>query len=469
MVTRPMISRHLLAVMGVALAVSGGPAGCRRAPVATAPPPPPAPVIEELVVVEPSTPVPAAAGEAPLNAHAPELKIKKSAQVSVLCYHDFSTAKSTNPMVINIDHFRRQLQTLRDARLPVLSMDHYLAWRRGEKDIPDPAIMITIDDGWKSTLTLAHPVLREFGFPYTLFLYKNYVDGGGRALSSAEVRQLVADGVTLGAHSVSHPYPPEFRRRAKGPPAAYEAWLDREFRESKAFLESKFGVKIATFAYPGGHYTPDMARRGTTDWGYEALFTCNPVRTSWDTPIAEIGRFIIFGNDEDDRNFRIATSFGGSLEDPGRQLLGGEPDGDGPPTAPLVSVSPGENETVTDRRPLIRVDLSKLDDIDPASVVMRMPGFGEVPAVYDATTRHLTYRPVSVLRQPEIGVRVRLRRVGQDKDDVVSWKFFIDQKAHYTSVATAAASTTTGGDAAPSAPPRPPGRSGTSGPAGTAE
>lgn len=386
---------------------------------------------------------PAAAGatpeEATLNAQAAELKIKKSAQVSLLCYHDFTTGRSNNPMVINIEHFRQHLQALRDARLPVISMDHYLAWRRGEKDVPDPSIMITIDDGWKSVLTLAHPVLRDFGYPYTLFLYKNYVDGGGRALKEAEIRTLLADGVTIGSHSVSHPYPPDFRRRAKGPPEEYEAWLDKEFRESKTFLESKFGVKVLTFAYPGGYYTPEMAKRGTAEWGYEALFTCNPVRTSWDTPIAEVGRFIVFGNDENDRNFKAAISFGGGLEELGRQLLGGEPGDDGAPQAPMVVVTPGENETVTDRRPFITVDLSKLADVDPASVVMRMPGFGEVPATYNLETRQLVYRPISALRAPEVGVQVRLRRQGQEKDDVVSWKFFIDQKAYYLPKVTASA------------------------------
>jgi len=424
------------AVFTVVVLLGGGSVGCRRqADTMTAAAAVPG---EEVVVVESSTAAPGVE-EAPLNAQATELKIKKSAQVSLLCYHDFTTGKSNNPMVINVEHFRRQLQALRDARLSVISMDHYLAWRRGEKDIPDPSIMITIDDGWKSVLTLAHPVLRDFGYPYTLFLYKNYVDGGGRALKEEEIRTLMAEGVTIGSHSVSHPYPPDFRRRAKGPPEEYEAWLDKEFRESKTFLESKFGVKVTTFAYPGGHYTPEMAKRGTGDWGYEALFTCNPVRTTWDTPIAEVGRFIIFGNDENDRNFKAATNFGGGLEDLGRQLLGGEMGDDGVSQPPLVVVTPGENETVTDRRPQINVDLSKLTDIDPASVVMRMPGFGEVPATYNEDTRQLIYRPVSVLRSPEVGVQVRLRRLGQEKDDVVSWKFFIDQKAHYLPRDTAAA------------------------------
>lgn len=430
-------------VVGLAVAVVIGVAGvvgCRRPgarPTGMVVASPAAAAVEEEVVVELGPSAAPVVEEAPLNAQAAELKIKKSAQVSLLCYHDFTIGKSNNPMVINIEHFRRHLQALRDARLPVISMDHYLAWRRGERDIPDPSIMITIDDGWKSVGKLAHPVLREFGFPYTLFLYKKYVDGGGRALTTAEIKTLIAEGVTIGSHSVSHPYPPDYRRRAKGVTAEYEAWLDVEFRESKAFLEKKFGIKVTTYAYPGGYYTPEMAKKGVSDWGYEALFTVNPVRTSWDTPIAEVGRFIIFGNDVNDRNFKAATNFGGGQEDLGRQLLGGEVGDDGVPQPPAVVVKPAENETVTDRRPQITVDLSKLSDIDPASVIMRMPGFGEVPATYNEDTRQLVYRPVSVLRSPEVGVQVRLRRVGQEKDDIVSWKFFIDQKAYYFPKSTA--------------------------------
>ena len=155
---------------------------------------------------------------APLNAHAPELKIKKSAQVSILGYHDFTTGKSSNPMVINIQKFRQQMQSLKDARLNVISMENYLRWRRGETDIPDPAVMITIDDGWKSVHTLALPVLKEFGYPFTIFLYRNFVNGGGRALTTAEIKELMASGATVASHSVSHPFPAEFRQRARHRP-----------------------------------------------------------------------------------------------------------------------------------------------------------------------------------------------------------------------------------------------------------
>ncbi|UQT43947.1 polysaccharide deacetylase family protein [Akkermansia muciniphila] len=33
--------------------------------------------------------------------------------------------------------------------------------------------MITIDDGWKSVYTDAYPILKETGFPFTIFPYTN--------------------------------------------------------------------------------------------------------------------------------------------------------------------------------------------------------------------------------------------------------------------------------------------------------
>ena len=59
----------------------------------------------------------------------PELTINKEAQVSVLGYHDFITGRSTNPMMINIDKFRSQMQALKDADIPVIPGDFFIAAR----------------------------------------------------------------------------------------------------------------------------------------------------------------------------------------------------------------------------------------------------------------------------------------------------------------------------------------------------
>ncbi|NRB73949.1 MAG: polysaccharide deacetylase family protein, partial [Verrucomicrobiales bacterium] len=128
--------------------------------------------------------------------------VNKDARVAILGYHDFTDARSSNDMILNVNDFRDQMQAIRDAELPVISMREFLDWKQGKKPIPEQCVMITIDDGWKATHTLAMDVLKEFDYPFTVFLYKNYVGVGGRSMSPEEIREIAAAGGTLSSHSV---------------------------------------------------------------------------------------------------------------------------------------------------------------------------------------------------------------------------------------------------------------------------
>ena len=85
--------------------------------------------------------------------------VNKDARVSILGYHDFTEGESNNDMILNIEDFRNQMQAIKDSGLPVVSMRQFLDWKQGKADVPAECVMITIDDGWKATHTLAMKVL----------------------------------------------------------------------------------------------------------------------------------------------------------------------------------------------------------------------------------------------------------------------------------------------------------------------
>jgi len=64
-----------------------------------------------------------------------------------------------------------------------------------------------------------------------------------------QLKELVKEGMWIGSHSVSHPY----LSRINDPAA-----LRREIFESKRILEADLGMPITSFAYPFGHYTPQV-------------------------------------------------------------------------------------------------------------------------------------------------------------------------------------------------------------------
>ena len=63
-------------------------------------------------------------------------------------------------------------------------MQDLLAWRKGEKAIPSKSAVTTIDDEWNSQYYVAWPILKEFGYPFTLFVYTYWVAVEKRPLAT---------------------------------------------------------------------------------------------------------------------------------------------------------------------------------------------------------------------------------------------------------------------------------------------
>lgn len=356
--------------------------------------------------------------------------VNKDARVSVLGYHDFTDGKSTNDMVINIDDFRAQMEDIREAELPVISMREFLDWKQGKADIPEQSVMITIDDGWLATHTLAMKVLKEFEYPYTVFLYKKYVGVGGRSMTHDQVRELAANGATISSHSVSHD---NMSRRNGRSQAAYDDWLRVELKESWDFLVENFedtGALIKTFAYPYGIYN-DRVIELAKEVGYEACFTVNGKKTTWDEEDMEIGRYIVHGPTL--ANFDSSLTFGGgSVTSSGRKLIAPTKDEDGNEQGPLITLSPEKDQTIVERLPLIEANLSKLEGVQEGSISLRITGFGKVPHNWDPVTKTVSYQIPQRLRMETCGVQLGFRHAGNNEPEMVSWNFRIDLTGTYT-------------------------------------
>ena len=342
-------------------------------------------------------------------------------RVTVLGYHDFSSKKKATQMLLPTETFRKQMQAIRDLGLNVISMADFMAWKRGEKKIPDKSVLITIDDGWKSVYTDAYPVLKEFKFPFTVFLYQNYVDGGGAALTTVMIKEMQKNGCTVASHSVSHPYPATVKaERAKGADS-FANYLRKEMGGSRTFLKQKFGDEVKTYAYPGGFVTGEMLPIAS-EVGYEFLFTVLPGKTTLSTSNFTVPRYIILGTH--DYIFRNATSFEATSTSKAT-------DGAIVQTVPHP-VTPEPGALVSNRLPLISVDLSKVENIDVDSMTMSIAGFGKVPATFDAETKTLSWKVTRRLRSPTCEVSVRWRSQGATSfNKPMTWIFRVNREAAY--------------------------------------
>ena len=346
-------------------------------------------------------------------------------RVAVLGYHDFSESEPQTAMRIHTSKFRKQMEALRQLGITVISLDDFLAWKRGEKQIPQKSALLTFDDGWKSVYTDALPILKEFGYPFTLYLYKNYIDGGKKALTTVMIKDLLKHGATLGSHSVSHPYPGTIKAHRKKGEHDLDAFLRKEMGESKRFIEAGFSCKIGTYAYPGGYVTEEMLPLAD-EFGYTSLFTVLPGKVKRSTPDKRLPRYMILGNY--DKVFEIASSFRDSPDSqtsPGGTLAGLAP------TTPYP-VTPEAGSIVNSRLPVISANLATLTDFNPATLVMKVSGFGDVPAKFDPASQLLSWQVTRRLRQPSCQVSVTwLDAEGKAPTTPLRWTFQIDRESAY--------------------------------------
>lgn len=346
-------------------------------------------------------------------------------RVSVLGYHDFSGTEPETAMRISVEKFRKQMQALREKDLPVIPMADFIAWKDEGKPIPERSVVITIDDGWKSVYTHAYPVLKEFGYPFTIYLYKNYVDGGGKALTTDMIFEMMQNGATIGCHSTTHPYPQTVKKNRRKGRKQFQAFLEVEMAQSKRFLEQKFRVPVRTYAYPGGYFTEEMVR-SAPEFGYSHLFTVQPGKVKRSLPNGILPRYIVLGNY--DRIFEFATTF--------RARAAGGVGGAAGSVDEVKKmphpVQPLPGALINDRRPVIQVDFSGADDIDPASLEMKVAGFGKVPARYEKDEKIFSWKVNRKLRHKSCDVLVRWRNLaGEKPEEPMKWTFRVDQGAAY--------------------------------------
>ena len=190
---------------------------------------------------------------------------------TILCYHIVESPQDER-MEISRETFRQHLQYLQMTGYNVIPLRHLYEYVAGERDsIPANAVVITIDDGWRSAYTQAFPELKQRGFPFTLFIYPKIIGRTPIALSWEQIREMAEAGADIQSHTLSHGF--LSRTRHSMDEAAYASWLHRELAESKRIIEKETSQKVRFLAYPYGDFDQRVVR-ATRKAGYDAALTC---------------------------------------------------------------------------------------------------------------------------------------------------------------------------------------------------
>jgi len=109
------------------------------------------------------------------------MRLLSRRRIVILAYHGF-TDKTTHEGIENnhgkhlhVDAFSSHVQHLKKY-YNVIPLDRLIQHYTSGAAVPDRSVVITIDDGYESTYTLAYPILKQQALPATVFLTTNFVE-----------------------------------------------------------------------------------------------------------------------------------------------------------------------------------------------------------------------------------------------------------------------------------------------------
>ena len=170
----------------------------------------------------------------------------------VLQYHHVSdetpASTSTSP-----ERFAMHLDYLEEAGISVVPLQELVDALREGRPLPDRTAAITFDDGYISIHETAWPLLKEKGFPFTVFINTEPHDENRPLFMNwDQLRALHAAGATIANHGVSHPY--LLHRQEGQSDAAWADWVRKEIETAQRRIGEEIGEAPMLFAYPFGEF-----------------------------------------------------------------------------------------------------------------------------------------------------------------------------------------------------------------------
>lgn len=177
--------------------------------------------------------------------------------VPVLMYHrinDLSEREAKSPLLRDLTvapaEFDKQVKYLIDHGFTILSARDVERAVRESRSLPERAVALTMDDGYRDNFERAFPILRRYGIPATIFLVSSVVDGPNH-LTWEQTIEMHQRRVDFESHTVHH-----YDLTTLAQPQ-----LDYELAESKRIIEARLSDRVTSIAYPSGEYSDQVVSR----------------------------------------------------------------------------------------------------------------------------------------------------------------------------------------------------------------
>lgn len=170
----------------------------------------------------------------------------------VVMYHRFDGKYPSTSVTAQM--LEQHIQYFKSNGFKIITLRQLVSNIRNRRGLKQKTAVITIDDAFVSTYTIAHPIFKKHKIPYTLFINTESVEQKNRSyMSWAQIKEVANSGLaTLEAHSHTHGHLIR-TLDAKG--------RKQDVLKSVSLIHKRTGKIPRIFAYPYGETSLDFKQK----------------------------------------------------------------------------------------------------------------------------------------------------------------------------------------------------------------
>lgn len=211
------------------------------------------------------------------------LYIYSLADATIFVYHRFGDDKhpSTNT---SLTQLKNDFEYFRKNNYEVVPLSTLVKTIQNGKEVPTNWVVLTIDDAYKSFYTNGLEIFKEYGYPFTLFVYVKATDQKYGDFMTWDMLKDVLPYGEVELHSYSHPRLTNLTIEQ----------IKADTQKSYEIFEKKMGYKPKFYAYPYGEYN-DNVKEAIKDSGFEAILNQSSGATNKNSDLFDLFRVPLVG------------------------------------------------------------------------------------------------------------------------------------------------------------------------------